>query len=159
MFVQAKWVIVALSAVGLNACDLDGLGWHDCDTDAIYSSDWSAYELTLDHTDPRTCPAPLSYSGEKIYAAGYVVDTNPDFSSDALELLTSDLSRISYDIGNFYSDDSGRWVVHHSAYYNAGTGSDPTYDIADYEMLSFIHLADASGSLPWARVHITYTYP
>jgi hypothetical protein len=159
---HSRTLLVIATLAGAGACVSgdhgDGLGYHDCSQNLTYSSDWTTWSLELEHNEPRTCPVDMDVPGDVVYSSAWIRDNSTtDFWSSRLIINTSDGSLVSDQVDYFQDDGYGNWHVIMYAYYHAGTGRNPCFDIVNYKMLE--RYPANPGSLPSAFGDITLRYP
>lgn len=154
MFERTACLLGAATVIAVtSACHDDGLGVHSCPTD--FSMNWSFYDMRLEHTEPERCPVFITEPSTRLRTGGTVVDGGTrNFYADSLIIRNPRGEFQGGEVLEFFFDPDGRWITAHDVPYFAGTAS-LAPDKATYGMLAF--LPGQSGSLPWARMTITYT--
>ncbi len=134
----------------LLACHYDGLAVHGCPTD--YSFNWKFHNLSVEHTEPATCPVYIPAPGTQKRTGATIVDGG-DREYGAAEVRVRDAAGGPLDgrRSSFGWDSNNRWVAQPYVDYLAGT-LDLRPDIGRFQLYDF---GGAAG--PWAEMQITYT--
>ena len=133
------------------ACDADGMGNHGCPVETY--GGWRNYQLSLEHTEPRTCPYFLDAPGSPVTTGGTIVDGGISRDAFAADLqVVSSSNELRNEIRSFFkSDGSGNWFAGVYVEYRAGLpGLAPDVVGVDVVQENEFHLGSA-------RMRITYT--
>lgn len=133
------------------ACDSDGLGNHGCPVETF--GGWRNYQLSLEHSEPRTCPYFLEAPGTPVTTGGTIIDgglSRDAFHAD-LQVVSSSNELRNEKRAYFKAVSGGRWAAELYVDYRAGLpGLAPDLALFDVFQENDFHLGSA-------RMRITYT--
>lgn len=133
------------------ACDADGLGNHGCPVETF--GGWRNYQLSLEHSEPRTCPYFLDAPGSPVTTGARIVDGGLSKDAFLADLrVVSSSNELRNETSGFFRDAAGgRWAAELYVSYRAGLpGLAP--DVAEFDVFQ-----ENDFHLGSARMRITYT--
>lgn len=132
------------------ACHDDGFGEHGCPLD--YSAGWASYALSVEHQEPKMCPAFIPSPGSTLETGAVVVDGGSrDFVENRLFVQDATGTPVASKRGIFGTDAQGRWISPNYVSYPAGRAGLSPDDV--YFDLTF----NGGGTGPSAHMKVSYT--